>query len=312
MKSLKISFGAFRNIDMSSFNQKVISAIVIALTVFLTGINAFGQSNYPAEVEKWREKKESDLKADNSWLTLTGLFWLKEGKNTVGSAADNDVVIPAPTVAKIGVIEFKQGAANLSVNDGVDVLGDGKPFHSIELKSDENGKPTLIQLGDVSFTLIKREDRYGIRVRNKNNLTRAKFTGLHWFPVDESYRITADFELYDTPKEIEIPNVLGGTFKMKSPGLLKFKINGKDYSLEPVEEGEQLFIIFNDLTGRKTTYQPGRFLYSAKPENGKVILDFNQAHNPPCAFTEFATCPLPPAQNRLKAEIKAGELRYDH
>lgn len=124
--------------------------------------------------------------------------------------------------------------------------------------------------------------------------------------------MTADFEAYDTPKEIEIPNVLGGTFKMKSPGVLKFKLGGKNYSLEPVEEGDEYFIIFSDLTSRTTTYQPGRFLYSAKAENGKVVLDFNQAYNPPCAFTEYATCPLPPAQNRLKTEIKAGEMRYDH
>lgn len=192
------------------------------------------------------------------------------------------------------------------------MLGDGKSFRAIELKSDADGEPTLVQLGDVSFTLIKRENRYGIRIRDKNSPTRAKFTNLHWFPVDESYRVMANFEAYDTPKEIDIPNVLGGTFKMKSPGLLKFKFGGKDYSLEPVEEGDQLFIIFNDLTSRTTTYQPGRFLYSAKAENGKVVLDFNQAHNPPCAFTEFATCPLPSAQNRFKAEIKVGEMRDDH
>lgn len=297
---------------MKSFNRKEIFVFLTALTVFSTFTNTFAQNDYQKTVKQWREKRENDLKADDGWLTLTNLAWLKEGANTVGSSADSRVKLPDSTAAQIGVIEFKQGAAKFLVNDGVSVFVDGKLIQSIELKSDENGKPTLIEIGDVSFTLIKREDRYGIRVRDKTSPTRQKFTGLYWFPVDESYRITADFERYETPKEIEIPNVLGGTFKMKSPGLLKFKINGKTYSLEPVEEGEQLFIIFNDLTSRTLTYQPGRFLYSAKPVGGKVVLDFNEAYNPPCAFTEFATCPLPPAQNRLKAEIKAGELRYDH
>lgn len=286
-------------------------AVVIAL-VSIASFNIFAQSDYQSEIQKWREKRENELKADNGWLTLTNLAWLKEGKNTIGSAADNNVVLPAATASQIGIIEFKNGIASLSVNDGIDALGDGKKFQSIELKSDADGKPTLVQIGDVSFTLIKREDRYGIRVRDVNSPNRAKFTNLHWFPIDESYRVTADFEAYDVPKEIEIPNVLGGTFKMRSPGLLKFKLGGKDYSLEPVEEGDEYFIIFNDLTSRTTTYQPGRFLYSKKAKNGKVVLDFNQAYNPPCAFTEYATCPLPPAQNRLKTEIKAGEMRYDH
>lgn len=286
-------------------------AVVLTL-ISLTSFNVFAQSDYQSGIQKWREKKENDLKSDNGWLTLTNLAWLKEGKNTIGSAANNDIVLPNSTAPQIGIIEFKQGKANLSINEGVDVLGDGQKISSIELKSDAEGKPTLMQIGDVSFTLIKREDRYGIRVRDKNSPNRAKFTNLHWFPVNESYRVTADFEAYETPKEIEIPNVLGGTFKMKSPGLLKFKLGGKEYSLEPVEEGDEYFIIFSDLTSRTTTYQPGRFLYSAKAENGKVVLDFNQAYNPPCAFTEYATCPLPPAQNRLKAEIKAGEMRYDH
>ncbi|HVE56713.1 MAG TPA: DUF1684 domain-containing protein, partial [Pyrinomonadaceae bacterium] len=131
-------------------------------------------------------------------------------------------------------------------------------------------------------------------------------------PVDKDYKIKAKFEAFDVPKEVLIPNVLGGNFKMKSPGILRFKLNGKKYALEPVlEEGsDKLFIIFRDATSRAETYGAGRFLYAEKAENGKVILDFNKAENPPCAFTSFATCPLPPPQNRLEVEIKAGEKRY--
>lgn len=298
---------------MNNFVSKVFLTVLLILTAFSAGIDIFAQENYQAEIEKWRINVESELKSDNGWLTLTGLFWLKEGKNTVGSATGNDVVLPSSAASQVGIIEFRQDAASLTVNKDVAVLADGKPVRSVTLNYDSaGGKPTVVQIGEVSFTLIKREERYAIRVRDKNSPTRRKFTKLDWFPINESYRITADFESYDAPKEIEIPNVLGGVFKMKSPGLLKFTLGGKEYSLEPVEEGEKLFIIFNDLTSRTTTYQAGRFLYSAKAENGNVILDFNQAHNPPCAFTEFATCPLPPPQNRLKVEIEAGEKRYDH
>lgn len=286
-------------------------AAAITLLV-LTGFNVFAQSDYQSGILKWREKRENDLKAAGGWLTLTNLAWLKEGLNTVGSKEGSDVKLPDSIPPEVGRIDFKAGSAKLFINQGVNALGDGQPVQEITLKSDAEGKPTRVEIGDVSFTLIKREDRYGIRVRDVNSPNRRKFTNLHWFPIDESYRVTADFEAYPAPKEIEIPNVLGGIFKMKSPGLLKFKLGGKDYSLEPVEEGDEYFIIFNDLTSRTTTYQPGRFLYSKKAENGKVVLDFNQAYNPPCAFTEYATCPLPPAQNRLKTEIKAGEMRYDH
>src|SRR5205085_359946 len=138
------------------------------------------------------------------------------------------------------------------------------------------------------------------------------FKGLHWFPIDDSYKVTAIFEQLDTPKEILIPNVLGSSFKMKSPGTLKFKIGGKAYSLQPVEEGDHLFIIFRDLSSKTETYGAGRFLYADKPVNGRVTLDFNKSENPPCAFTSFATCPLPPPQNRLDVAINAGEKRYDH
>lgn len=293
--------------------MKFIGNIITAF-ILIAGLSGvlFAQTDYQKEVERWREQRETDLKSENSWLSLAGLFWLKEGANTIGSGVDNDIKLPAVVAEKVGVIEFKNGVASLAVNEGVKAVSDGKAVGKIELKSDENASPTLVELGDVNFTIIKREDRFGVRVKDKNNINRQQFKGLHWFPIDESYRLEAEFEAYNEPKEIEIPNVLGSTFKMKSPGILRFKIKGQEYSLVPVEEGDKLFIIFSDLTAKTTTYQSGRFLYSERPQNGKVVLDFNEAYNPPCAFTEFATCPLPPAQNRLKVEIEAGEKRYDH
>ena len=167
--------------------------------------------------------------------------------------------------------------------------------------------------GEPDFFLIKREDRFGIRLRDAESEARRNFKGRHWFPIDESSKVTARLEAWPEPKEIMIPNVLGGQFKMKSPGLLKFTVKGKEYSLQPVtEDDKSLFIIFGDGTNRDETYKAGRFLYADMPVNGETVLDFNKAYNPPCAFTPYATCPLPPPQNKLEVEIKAGEKRYDH
>ena len=202
----------------------------------------------------------------------------------------------------------------MKVEDGVESQGDGKSISTtIQLVSDEKGKPTEIRTGSQTFYLIKREERFGIRLKDSQSKARLAFKGQHWFPIDESYKVTARFEAFPEAKEVMVPNVLGGKFKMKSPGTLKFALKGKEYSLQPVEEDDgKLFIIFSDGSNRSETYKSGRFLYADKPVNGEAVLDFNKAENPPCAFTPFATCPLPPPGNSLEVEIKAGEKRYDH
>lgn len=288
---------------------------VIFISMFfalLIAVNA--QSEYVKSIEKWRIDHEAELKTDNGWLTVAGLFWLKEGVNTIGAkGAGFDIELTENfKQGKFGEINFQNGKAVLKVEKGVEALTAGKTVSEIELVSDEKGKPSAIQIGSQTFYLIKREDRFGIRLKDKNSKERVGFTGLRWFPVNEDYKIEAKFEAFKEPKEVLIPNVLGGNFKMKSPGVLRFKLGGKKYALEPVlEEGsDELFIIFRDATSRTETYGAGRFLYAKRAENGKVILDFNRAENPPCAFTSFATCPLPPPQNRLEARIKAGEKRY--
>ncbi len=297
---------------MKHLSRKI--RILIIVAAFLASVSfADAQANYKQEIEKWRAEHETDLKKDGGWLTVAGLFWLKDGANSVGAGSGFDVELPADFKGKFGVINFQNSAANLKVENGVQATSDGKNVSSIELVSDENGNPTVIKSGGLSFYLIKRENRFGIRLKNQNSPKRLNFTGLHWFPIDENYKVTATFEAFSEPKEVLIPNVLGGNFKMKSPGILKFEINGKNYSLQPVEEEDHLFIIFRDLSSKTETYGAGRFLYAEKPVNGKVILDFNKAENPPCAFTSFATCPLPPPQNRLNVSIKAGEKRFgDH
>ena len=275
---------------------------------------ARAQTDYVKEIEKWRSDQEVNLKKETGWLTVAGLFWLKEGINTVG-AGDFDVRLTDNfKKGKFGEIDFKNGVANLKVEDGVEGKSDDKSISTvIQLVSDEKGKPTEIRTGSQTFYLIKREERFGIRLKDSQSKARLAFKGQHWFPVDESYKVAARFEAFPEPKKVMVPNVLGGKFKMKSPGTLKFALKGKEHSLQPVEEEDgKLFIIFGDKSNLSETYKSGRFLYADKPVNGEAVLDFNKAENPPCAFTPFATCPLPPPGNTVEVEIKAGEKRYDH
>jgi uncharacterized protein len=288
-----------------------ITGLLSALLVF--SIFAHAQTAYVGEIEKWRAEREAKLKDESGWLTVAGLFWLKEGVNTIGAGPGYDVELTENfRGGKFGEIDFRAGAAVLKVENGVEATIKGRKIAAAELVSDEKGKPSVVEIGSQTFYLIKREARFGIRLKDKNSRERVHFTGLEWFPVDEKLKVRARFEPFPEPKEILVPNVLGGNFRMKSPGLLKFKLKGKNYALEPVLEAgsDELFIIFRDATSRAETYGAGRFLYAAKPVDGVTVLDFNKAENPPCAFTAFATCPLPPPQNRLAVEIKAGEKRY--
>ena len=201
----------------------------------------------------------------------------------------------------------------MKVASGVEARCDGKPVSTIDLVSDEKGKPTEIRVGSQMFYLIRRGDRFAIRLKDNQSKGRQVFKGLNWFPVDESYRVPAHLEALPEPKELMVPNVLGDQIKMKSPGRLLFALHGQEYTLQPVlNDDGSLFIIFRDTTNSSETYSAGRFLDADKPVDGKTTLDFNKATNPPCAFTHFATCPLPPKGNDLPVAIRAGEKRYEH
>jgi uncharacterized protein (DUF1684 family) len=284
-----------------------ISTIFLAVIVLSNSIVA--QSSYIVGIEKWRSAHQTELLADGGWLTVAGLFWLKEGVNTVGAGNAYDVQLTDNfKQGKFGEIVFSGGKATLTAAPGVEAKSDGKSITTVDLTSDE--KTNKIEIGSQTFYMIKREDRFGIRLKDAKNPARTNFTGLKWFPIDPKLKVIAELEPYSEPQDVKVPNVLGGTFPYKSPGILKFNLGGTEYRLQPVIEGDHLFIIFRDLTSKTSTYGAGRFLYADAPKDGKVVLDFNKAENPPCAFTAFATCPLPPQQNRLDVEIKAGEKRY--
>jgi uncharacterized protein (DUF1684 family) len=277
------------------------------------GLGAGADEAYRAEVQKWREDRETRLKADGGWLTVAGLFWLKDGENTFGSDPANDVVLPAGAPPRAGSFAFASGRTTVKLLPGVEGLVGGKPVATTELKSDENGSPDVLTMGPLTMQVIKRGERYGIRLKDKNAAARKTFTGLRWYDVREEYRVTARFTSYPAPRPIKVPNILGQTEAMPSPGFATFSMGGQEVRLEGVFEepgAEELFFILRDQTSGKETYPAGRFMYADLPKQGKIVLDFNKAYNPPCAFTAFATCPLPPPQNWMPIRVEAGERDY--
>lgn len=270
---------------------------------------------YRAEVGKWRLAQEAALRADDGWLTVAGLFFLKEGPNRVGTDPSSDIVLPPGSApAHVGIFRFSGGRTLFEADPAARATVDGKPATTATLQPDSAGRPDVVEVGRLSMFVIKRGGRYAVRLRNSSSETRRTFAGLRWFPVDETYRITGRFIPYNPPKKVPILNVLGDVEDYTSPGYVVFTLNGSQLRLESVVEdaAERLFFIFKDRSSGAGTYPAGRFLYSSLPKDGQVVLDFNRAVNPPCAFTRFATCPLPPKQNHLPIRIEAGEMYTPH
>lgn len=271
-------------------------------------------SAYLQEMEAWRKDRDEGLKREDGWFTLVGLFWLEPGENRFGSGADNRVLLPegkAPAVA--GTLIREGNAVKVRVAPGVTVTSDGKPVTEADLTVDAQGKPTVLELGSLSFFVIQRGDKVGVRVKDSKSPALASFHGLDYYPVQQDWKVTARFEPYDPPKQVPVPNVLGQVSDIPSPGAVVFEREGKTLRLDALEGSPDggLFLIFADPTNGKETYGAGRFLDTTPPKDGKVVVDFNTAYNPPCAYTAFATCPLPPSQNRLAVGVTAGEKKYE-
>jgi len=271
--------------------------------------NPATSDEYRRSVESWRADREAKLRADDGWLTLIGLHWLQEGINRVGGGPAAEIPL-APGSPEIGAISFSAGTARFAPAPGADVRINGRPARPQVLRP-QPGDHDVVTAGSVTMFLIKRGDRYGVRVRDANSARRREFAGLRWFPIREDYRVTGRFVPHPTPTSVMIANVLGAVEPWPTPGKVVFTLNGREFTLVPVLDGpdaKELFFIFRDGTTGSDTYPGGRFLYAAMPKNGEVVLDFNKAESPPCAFTAFATCPLPPKENALPVRIEAGEL----
>ncbi|GAB4183567.1 MAG: DUF1684 domain-containing protein [Calditrichia bacterium] len=268
---------------------------------------------YQAEIDQWHQQRIENLKKPEGWFSLAGLFWLKEGDNTFGSSEDNELIFPETFPAKTGVFHLENNQVTVSINNGMGVLIDGKPMLKATLKHDQEENTTRMTWKSYIWYVIKRGDRFGIRLKDTLNPARLQFNGIERFPVNEKYRISAKFIPYDPPREIVIPTIIGTDDIEESPGALEFELDGKKLTLDPIGKpgDKSWFIVFGDATNGKETYGAGRFLVIPAPDStGTVILDFNRAYNPPCAFTPYATCPLPPEQNFLPVAIKAGEKNY--
>lgn len=273
-------------------------------------------ASYEQGLEQWKAKRLASLKSDDGWLTLIGLFWFKEGDNRFGSDPTNEIVLPeGKSPALAGTLRLAGGKVTLEAKPEAKITFKGQPVTTLELKSDEDGEPTLLELGSLSFHVVKRGERLGLRVKDRDNPARSAFKGTDYFPADRRWVVNARFEPYQPPKQVPILNVLGMETEETSPGALAFEVDGRPYKLEALKEKgeEQFFIIFADQTSGHETYGAGRYLYADPPgADGVVRLDFNKAYSPPCAFTRYATCPLPPAQNRLPLRVEAGEKFAGH
>src|SRR5215469_7736821 len=267
-----------------------------------------------AAIDEWRAQRVTALTSDDGWLTLAGLFWLKDGDNSFGRAAGNTLVLDNPALAEhCGTFILSGHRVRFSVASEGGVTHDGQPVSSLELSADTSGNPTVLASGPLRFFVIERAGHLGVRVRDLNNPHRTGFQGLSYFPVSTDWVFEARFEPYQPARHIRIINILGMEQEYESPGAVVFVKDGREWRLDAVleEPGDrELFIMFADATSSHETYGGGRFLYVPLPSAGRTRLDFNKAYNPPCALNDFATCPLPPLQNRLKLRVEAGEKTY--
>lgn len=275
--------------------------------------NSVAAATFESEIAAWRKERTDDLAKEDSWLTLVGLFWLDQGENRFGSDARNKVIFPKGRLPERAGLLIRDGEkVRIQAEEGAGITHEGKPVTAMDLKNDNEEGTTLLEAGPVSFFVIRRGDRIGVRIKDKESETRRNFKGLDFYPVTPAWRVNARFEPYQPPKMVSIPNVLGQVNESPSPGAVVFEWQGKTLRLDTLGslDGPELSLIFGDQTNGHETYGAGRFLEFATPKDGKAVVDFNRSYNPPCAFTAFATCPLPPRQNKLAIAVEAGEKKF--
>jgi uncharacterized protein (DUF1684 family) len=281
--------------------------------VFLSFSGAFGDdfdaSAHENEVLEWRAWRLEQLKKPTGFLNQTGLFWLQPGSYRFGSAAGNDLLFGSRAVPEIGIFEVTDAGVRMIVRDGVDVRSDGVAVADMLIPADTSGEDVIVSHGSLAWTVIEREGRFAVRLRDFEHPFVESFGPLPYFDIDPSMRVQATLHRYEQPRIANVDTVIEGLdYNPESPGMVEFEIGGVSYELEAYSVGGQLYFVFGDLTNRDATYGAGRFLYAPLPgENGLTVLDFNKAYSPPCAFNDFSTCPVASPRNRLPIRIEAGE-----
>jgi uncharacterized protein len=275
---------------------------------------AVAAADEAAAIRSWRAARVVEVAGESGWLTVIGLYWLKEGVNSVGRARDNDVVLPGGTLAPHAgrfVVAGRSVRFEPAAQSGITLAG--RAAETLEAAPAAGRDEVVFASGSLRFFIIERSGRFALRVRDLESAARRTFRGLDYFPIDASWVLAARFERYEPARHLPIVNVLGDEIEMFAPGAIVFVRDGREWRLDALLEAEgddHLFVMFADATAGHETYGGGRFLHVPLPTGSAVPVDFNQAYNPPCAFTGFATCPLPPPQNRLELAVRAGEVRY--
>jgi len=250
------------------------------------------------------------LRREYGWLSLAGLFWLQDGENAFGSAASNPIRLPARAPAQSGIFSVTGGQVTVAPSAGVSLRLNDNELEGTSplLKDDSSGQPDFLFLDDIRLAVIIRGGKPAIRVWDPRSPVRRDFTGCVWYAPDARFRVTAKIEAYAQPKQVVIADIIGSQNPAEMQAALAFQLDGKEYRLDAeLQENGSYYIIFKDSTAGKTTYPAGRYLTTEVAEGDRVVIDFNLAYSPPCAVTEFATCPLPLPQNMLPAAIEAGE-----
>ncbi|MFZ5881150.1 MAG: DUF1684 domain-containing protein [Chloroflexota bacterium] len=266
-------------------------------------------------VLKWREERAERLRTnERSWLGLVGLYWLKEGDTSFGSGPSCGFLLPTPAPAQAGVFHFSKGEVRLTPEPGVEITCNGGDLPSRALLDDQQEQPDFLRMGRFILVVLKRGESTLVRVWDAEHPARAEFAGLNFHPYKPEYRVTARYEGYAPFKLVRQKDIIGEVSDFKMIGFVTFQLGGKEHRLDVEDAGDGLFVAFRDASNAKTTYPGGRYMLTGKPENGQVVIDFNKAFNMPCAYTLYATCTLPPQENRLSVPVDAGEQKYkdDH
>ncbi len=297
---------------------RISRALILLIFLFLPAACSRGPAtdpSYIAEIDQWHADRVERLKSDTGWLTLVGLHELHAGVNSLGAAEGNDARLIAKAPPRVGKLEVGELGVVFQAAPEVRVTlfdSTATPVGRMLLDTDKSGRPTLLACNSLVFYVIDRQGRLFLRVKDREAEVLRGFTGIDRFPVDARWRVRARLE--GQPGQVEIENVLGQKAAESSPGRLVFDLAGKECRVSPTgEPGGGLFLVFADPTNGRTTYPAGRFLEIDPPDsNGIYTVDFNRAYNPPCCFTPFATCPLPPPENALPVAVTAGEKMWGH
>jgi len=301
------------------FYPFVAIAVFTCLPLSLAAQESFSQHEELA----WRTQHATDLQKPDGWLSLVGLEWLEPGETSIGSARDNKIHLPSTAPAHIGILKLENNAVTLlppkeGFPSGLQI--DGAPAKQLSLRADQDKDKfnSHVTIGTINFYVIKRADKFALRIKDAKSPSLLEFHGLKWFELNPEYRVTAKWTPYVPAKSVSLLTLVGTEYSEPVPGFAEFTLQGKTFRLEPVLEdpdNPKLFFILRDTTSTETTYPACRFLYTTFPNHGadqpgELLLDFNHLENPPCAYTPYATCPLPPAGNRLPIALPVGEQRY--